>query len=136
MVWPAHAFEELADAINCAFARWDRSHLHEFELADGRLIGYPDDTFEPDVVWLDQAKLKVCREVKPGDEFEFTFDLGDNWRHCCVVDSAKVDPLKEYGAISMVPVAIWGWGSIPDQSAGARSTATTTSNPGRGGSSR
>jgi pRiA4b ORF-3-like protein len=93
----------------------DRPHLHEFELADGRLIGYPDDTFEPDVVWLDQAKLKVCREVKPGDEFEFTFDLGDNWRHRCVVDPSKADPLKEYGAIPMVPVAIWGWGSIPDQ---------------------
>ena len=55
IVSPSHTFEELAEAINSAFSRWDRSHLHEFELADGRLIGYPDDTFEPDVVWLDQA---------------------------------------------------------------------------------
>jgi len=35
IVAPAHTFEELADAINQAFARWDLSHLHEFELADG-----------------------------------------------------------------------------------------------------
>ena len=58
-------------AIDSAFARWDLSHLHELELADGRLIGFPDDTFAPDVVWLDHDKLKVCRTVKPGDEFEY-----------------------------------------------------------------
>ena len=28
-------FEQLAEAIDDAFARWDRSHLHEFTLADG-----------------------------------------------------------------------------------------------------
>jgi hypothetical protein len=125
IVGPSHTFEELAQAINSAFARWDRSHLHEFELADGRLIGYPDDTFEPDVVWLDQAKLKVCREVKPGDEFEFTFDLGDNWRHRCVVDSAKADPLKEHGAIPSVPVASGAGARFRTNTAGARSTAAT-----------
>jgi hypothetical protein len=58
-------------AIDSAFARWDLSHLHELELADGRLIGFPDDTFAPDVVWLDHDKPKVCRTVKPGDEFEY-----------------------------------------------------------------
>jgi hypothetical protein len=57
-----------------------------------------DDTFAPDVVWLDHDKLKVCRTVKPGDTFEYVFDLGDNWTHRCVVDPAKVDPLSEYGA--------------------------------------
>jgi len=29
-----HTFAELADAIDDAFARWDRSHLQEFTLAD------------------------------------------------------------------------------------------------------
>jgi hypothetical protein len=28
-------FEQLARAIDDVFARWDRSHLHEFTLADG-----------------------------------------------------------------------------------------------------
>ena len=51
IVGPAHTFEQLAHAINAAFARCDLSHLHQFELADGRLIGYPDDSYEPDVVW-------------------------------------------------------------------------------------
>jgi hypothetical protein len=79
------------------------------------LIGFPDDSFEPDVVWLDHAELKVAREVKPGEPFEYVFDLGDNWRHSCVAESEKADPVEEYGEIPARPVAIWGWGWIPDQ---------------------
>jgi hypothetical protein len=115
IVGPSHSFERFAEAIDAAFARWDLSHLHSFELSDGRLIGYPDDTFEPDVVWLDHAKLRVAREVKPGEEFEYVFDLGDNWRHRCVVEPGKADPLEEYGEVPDRPVVTWGWGWIPDQ---------------------
>ncbi len=115
IVGPAHTFEQFAHAINAAFARWDLSHMHQFELTDGRLIGYPDDTYAPDLVWLDHAKLKVARDVKPEDEFEFVFDLGDNWQHRCTVAEAKVDPLEEYGIVPPGPIAIFGWGWIPDQ---------------------
>jgi hypothetical protein len=115
IVRPSHTFEQFATAIDAAFARWDLSHLHEFELTDGRLIGFPDDSFAPDVVWLDHARLKVGSTVKPGDEFTYVFDLGDNWRHRCVVEPEKADPLTDYGVIPDGPVAFWGWGSIPDQ---------------------
>jgi hypothetical protein len=115
IVGPAHTFEQFAHAINAAFARWDLSHIHQFELADGRLIGYPDDTYAPDLVWLDHTNLKVAREIKPGDQFEFVFDLGDNWQHRCTAAKAKVDPLEQYGTVPPSPVAIFGWGSIPDQ---------------------
>ena len=37
----SHSFAQLASAIDDAFARWDRSHLHEFELEDGTRIGTP-----------------------------------------------------------------------------------------------
>jgi hypothetical protein len=89
--------------------------LHEFELGDGRLIGYPDDSYGPEIVWLDHAKLKVTREVKLGEELGYTFDLGDNWRHRCVVESEKADPVQEYGIVPPGPVATWGWGWILDQ---------------------
>jgi hypothetical protein len=89
--------------------------LHEFELADGCLIGFPDDSFAPDVVWLDHARLKVGSAVKPGDEFTYVFDLGDDWRHRCVVEPGKADPLVELGVVPAAPAAFWGWGSIPDQ---------------------
>lgn len=115
IVGPSHTFEQFAEAIDVAFARWDRAHLHVFELADDRRIGYPDDSFGSDLEWLDHAKLKVARELAPGDEFEYVFDLGDNWQHRCVVQDEKADPVQEYGIVPDVPVAIWGWGSIPDQ---------------------
>ncbi|HYB25527.1 MAG TPA: hypothetical protein VEF89_02820 [Solirubrobacteraceae bacterium] len=115
IVGPSHTFAQLAEAIDAAFARWDLSHLHEFELPDGRLVGYPDDTYESDVVWLDHAKLKVARELKPGMEFSYVFDLGDNWRHRCRIQERKVDPLDAYGVVPSAPVPVWGWGSIPDQ---------------------
>jgi hypothetical protein len=115
MVGPGHSFEQLADAINAAFARWDLSHLHEFELADGRRLGFPSEDYAPELVWEDHAALKVARELGPGDQFQFTFDFGDNWRHRCRVLSDKVDPRSEYGEPPKRPVAIWGWGWIPDQ---------------------
>jgi hypothetical protein len=115
LVGPSHSFEQLAEAIDTAFARWDLSHLHTFELADGRRIGYPDDEFGPELVWLDHAKLKVAKEVKPGEHFTYVFDLGDNWEHRCVVEPEKADPLDEYGTVPPGPAVVWGWGSIPDQ---------------------
>src|SRR5712691_6200625 len=52
---PSHSYAQLATAIDDAFARWDRSHLHEFELADGARIGTLDpDTDDDDV--LDETR--------------------------------------------------------------------------------
>lgn len=118
IVGPAHSFLGLADSINQGFARWDLSHLHEFELADGRRIGFVDpEPFGDDEVIEDQAKVKVSQAVAPGDEFGFTFDFGDRWEHRCRVLAEKVDPREECGpgALPKAPVATWGWGLIPDQ---------------------
>ena len=50
-VWrPALSVERFAEAIDAVFARSNLSHLQGFELSYGRLIGYPDATFEP--TWL------------------------------------------------------------------------------------
>lgn len=124
IVGPAHTFEQLAQAIDAAFARWDLSHLHEFELADGRRIGFPDDESGPEREWLDHAKLKVAREVGPGDEFTYTFDLGDDRRHRCVVEKEKADPRRSTGRCRR------------DQSrsgAGARSRTSTAGAASTGG---
>lgn len=116
VVGPAHSFEQLAEALDAAFARWDLSHLHAFELTDGRLVGYPNpDPIESGPEWLDHSELKVARELKPGDQFTYVFDLGDNWRHRCAVLDEKVDPLEELGIVPDRPLPSWGWGWIPDQ---------------------
>ena len=118
IVGPSHTFLALAEAINQAFARWDLSHLHEFGLAGGRRIGFVDpDPFEDDEVIDDHATLKVADTVGPGDEFGFVFDFGDRWEHRCRVLAEKADPRQEWGPgpLPKQPVAIWGWGVIPDQ---------------------
>jgi Plasmid pRiA4b ORF-3-like protein len=125
IVGPAHTFSGLADAINQAFARWDPAHLHEFELADGRRIGFVDSgPFEDDKDVEDHEQVKVLDAVAPGEEFGFVFDFGDRWEHRCRVLQEKVDPRDEWGGgpLPRQPVAIWGWGEIPDQY-GRRSAA-------------
>jgi hypothetical protein len=117
IVGPAHTFGALADAVNASFARWDLSHLHEFELADGRRIGFDDPEPFDDAVIEDQAATKLAGAVAPGDEFRFVFDFGDRWEHRCRVLADKADPREEWGAgpLPKQPIAIWGWGTIPDQ---------------------
>jgi hypothetical protein len=121
----AHTFAGLADAINLAFARWDLSHLHEFELTGGRRIGFVDpDPFQGDEAVEDHAQVKVADAVGPGEEFGFTFDFGDRWEHRCRVLAEKIDPRQEWGAgpLPRQPVVTCGWGVIPDQY-GRRSAA-------------
>ncbi len=70
-----------------------------------------------EVVWEDQAAVKVADAVGCGDEFEFRFDFGAGFRHRCRVLADKADPREALGpgALPSRPTAIWGWGSIPDQ---------------------
>jgi hypothetical protein len=117
IVGPSHTFSALADAVNEAFARWDLGHLHEFELAGGRRIGFVDPEPCDDAVIEEQSAIKVAAAVAPGEEFRFVFDFGDRWEHRCRVLADKVDPRQEWGdgPLPRRPVAIWGWGEIPDQ---------------------
>ena len=62
----------------------------------------------------DAARTKVGRR-DDGEVFEYEFDLGDSWMHRCTVLETGVDAEDVYGARPKGPVAVWGWGSIPDQ---------------------
>jgi len=114
LVAPEHTFADLAEAIDTAFARWDRSHLHMFELADRREVVPDADEWDGDGM-TDEAELDVSATVGLGERFLYRFDLGDNWEHDCEVVEVDVDPLEVYGMEPELPVPIWGWGWIPDQ---------------------
>jgi hypothetical protein len=121
-VGPSHTFMDLANAINDAFARWDRSHLSVFTLADGQVITDEETGAEmagsiggPITAPLDIEAAKVARVLEPGAEFQFTFDPGDDWTHRCVVGAEKIDPVEALGIRPDAPVPYRGWGSIPDQ---------------------
>lgn len=111
---PGHTLAEFAEAIDLAFARWDHSHLHEFEFGEGRRYMLGGSELEPEVADSTGTMLDTLG-LGPGSRFEYVFDLGDDWRHRCEVQATDVDPAEEYGAPPDRPVPIWGWGWIPDQ---------------------
>ena len=110
----SHTFLDLAEAIDDGFARWDRSHLHEFVLADGTRLSDPDpDEDEPDSV-LDDGLTELSR-LERGEQFVYVFDLGDDWAHLCTVGDRWIDPVEELGFTPETPLPYAGWGEIPDQ---------------------
>ncbi len=105
---------ELAEAIDLAFARWDHSHLHVFEFGDGGRYMLGGSEFEPEVIDSKSVKLGAV-DLQEGASFEYVFDLGDDWRHHCLVQSVEIDPVEAYGTLPDTPVPVWGWGWVPDQ---------------------
>src|SRR5947208_9892386 len=80
-----HTFAQLASAIDDAFARWDRSHLHEFGFADGTRATTPFeewDAYGGPVV--DDRRTRLSR-LALGEQFVYVFDFGDDWTHLCTV---------------------------------------------------
>ncbi len=109
----SHTFSQLADAIDDAFARWDRAHLMTFELADGTRLERPDPTWdEPEAE--DATRTRLSR-LRPGEQFAYEFDFGDSWTHLCAVGPHRIDPLEELGITPDQPMPYWGWGTLPDQ---------------------
>lgn len=109
----SHSFAQLAVAVDDAFARWDRSHLHEFELADGTRIGMRDLESDDDDV-LDETRETISR-LGTSEQFIYVFDLGDDWTHLCTVVEISIDPRETLGAVPNAPMPYFGWGYIPDQ---------------------
>lgn len=110
----SHTFAQLADAIDDAFARWDRAHLHEFTLADGTGLTTPYGEWDEGPPALDDRRTKLAR-LRLGEQFVYVFDLGDDWAHLCTVGEARIDPLDALGIVPPGPLPYWGWGDIPDQ---------------------
>lgn len=122
----SHSFADLATAIENAFARWDRAHLHLFDLGDGGeggsdpalgargglLVGRSWDERPPGARLDTQVRLS---ELRAGQQFAYVFDMGDDWAHVCTVGAQRIDPLHEFGIVPAAPTPYWGWGDLPDQ---------------------
>lgn len=115
LVSSAHTFTEIARAIDRAFARWDISHLHEFQLPDGRRIAAADDEGLEEGDLDEAVETLGSMNVAIGSSFDYVFDLGAEWDHECTLLRDRVDPLEEIGIVPGEIVPIFGWGTIPDQ---------------------
>jgi Plasmid pRiA4b ORF-3-like protein len=111
----SHTFDQLADAIELAFARWDHAHMHAFSLPDGTQIT-PLDQWDGDAPdgSIDSATTKLNR-LQQGEQFVYLFDFGDDWTHLCTVAAQRIDPLNTLGVIPPQPMPYFGWGDLPDQ---------------------
>lgn len=109
----SHSYAQLATAIDDGFARWDRSHLHEFELADGTRIGTPDADMDSGDV-LDETQENLSK-LEASQQFIYVFDFGDDWTHLCTVVEAGIDPHVVLGVVPNAPLPYFGWGNVPDQ---------------------
>jgi len=110
----SHTFAQLAEAIDDAFARWDRAHLHDFSLADGTRLTTLYEDWDESGPAADDRQAKLSR-LQLGERFVYVFDFGDDWTHLCTVGGGRVDPLEVLGIVPRVPLPYWGWGDIPDQ---------------------
>jgi hypothetical protein len=110
LVSPQHTFRQLAEAINAGFARWDLGHLYVFRLGDGTMVGTPDE----ELTFKDAARTKIANRLED-ETFDYEFDFGDSWEHRCTVLATGIEPEDVYGVRPRGPVAVWGWGSLPDQ---------------------
>jgi pRiA4b ORF-3-like protein len=110
-----HTFADLADAIDTAFARWDLTPPHTFEVAGRHL--WSDVTLADRGTRAEPSAAVQVGEVRlrAGTTFRYLFDLGERWEHLCEVERVDVDPLAEYGDAPELPVPVFGWGAIPDQ---------------------
>ena len=110
----SHKFGELADAIDTAFARWDRSHLYKFELADGRLIGQAEfDDF--DVGFIDGVPRPNCRRCPWVSSSSMSSTSAIVGPICARCRFSRIDPESELGLVPRSPLPYWGWGAIPTQ---------------------
>lgn len=104
---------EFGIAIDHGFARWDLGHLHAFRMSDGTeyMLGGGEEDATPSTESTRLGLLGLSR----GAEFEYVFDLGDEWVHRCEVRAVDVDPQAEFGDEPPGRVPLFGWGAIPDQ---------------------
>ncbi len=113
----SHTFGALATAIDDGFARWDRSHLSQFTLADGTNIADVNPFFEMPGDSDDSVDIRTTRlsRLRLGEQFAYTFDFGDGWQHLCTVGDQRIDPEEIYGLVPSMPAPCFGWGVLPDQ---------------------
>jgi hypothetical protein len=57
----------------------------------------------------DERRVTLGEVLAPGQEFQYRFDMGDNWRHHCGIADDTVDFMAQMGIVPDRPLPYWGW---------------------------
>jgi hypothetical protein len=81
-------FAELHSVIQGAMG-WHDKHLHHFEI-DGAYYDVPDGEGSPrGRQRFDERKFTLAKLLKPGMDFVYLYDFGDDWRHDITVEGSE-----------------------------------------------
>ncbi|MCA1700296.1 MAG: plasmid pRiA4b ORF-3 family protein [Actinobacteria bacterium] len=119
----SHTFLQLADAIDTAFARWDRAHLSLFELADATDVCGPIEWDDPPDESVFAASTRLSR-LNAGEQFLYTFDMGDDWTHLCTSPSSASTRSRRSASSPTGPWRTRGGARSPTSTAGAAKPTT------------
>lgn len=72
---------------------WQDYHLHEFEIGEQRYEAQEpsNDSWDRGDERLDEKRFALGKLVKKGDQFTYTYDFGDGWRHLITVEKTSKD---------------------------------------------
>ncbi|MGB0901801.1 plasmid pRiA4b ORF-3 family protein [Halocynthiibacter sp.] len=72
---------------------WQDCHLHEFEIGERRYEAQEssDDSWDRGDERFDEKCFVLSKLVKKGDQFTYTYDFGDGWRHLITVEQTSKD---------------------------------------------
>ncbi len=91
-------FRDLHKAISLSMG-WFESHLHEFRMASGTIIGMPNDddigrALGNERVTIPEKSVKLVTHFKTvGDRCVYEYDFGDGWTHEVLLE--KICPMDE-----------------------------------------
>ena len=104
------------DRVIQAAMGWTNSHLHEFTI-DARTYGVPDPDWPSAAPVLKEHSYTVGKVL--GDSvkmFEYTYDLGDDWRH-----TVTVEKVLRPDETNVQPVCLGGQNACPPEDVGSSS---------------
>ncbi|KWR84236.1 plasmid pRiA4b ORF-3 family protein [Cupriavidus sp. IDO] len=90
---------------------WGDSHLHLFNLG-GTSYGVLDDEFSDDNA-LPEKGVRLTKALGSSAEFEYQYDVGDNWQHRIVLEVVGAPDLT-----LTIPVCLAGENACPPEDVG------------------
>jgi hypothetical protein len=114
-VVPASISLEVLHEVIQGVMGWQNYHLQSFEIAGKRYELPDEDGWGVEEGYLDQREFTLGELVSESDEFSYTYDYGDNWKHkLTVLERKKVEGSPD----TVFPTVLDGQRACPPEDCG------------------